>query len=318
MRVHYDPALVEEVISREVKRREEEGDLRFFREYHALADPIYERFPPDAREAEFGKLHQKLFLQWGFGEVLAKALEEHPELKEVEEVFVGKAVTRREEGADLSRDRRRVGILVCPERFFDPQGLLRYLRHELQHVADLLDPALGYTSLEGFPAASPAEANLLKDRYRAIWAISIDGRLKRMGKETAASKEERWREFEALYQKIPYAQRLAIFESLWGAGRLTHGEILAMAKDPAMLLKRADEAAINSQLSTLRLPGSPCPLCRFPTYSWVEELDEVVIGLIRRDFPEWEPEEGACGRCVEVYSYSFPALPLEGGGKGWG
>lgn len=309
MRIQYDPSLIEEVISREVKRKEEEGDLSLFQEYRASADPIYEKFPPNAREAEFEKLHRRLFLKWGFGEVLKKALKEHPELEGVEEIFVGKAVTRGEEGANVSRDRRRVGIRVRPERFFDPQGLLRHLRHELQHVADMLDPAFGSPFEEGFPATSPAEANLIRDRYRMIWAITIDGRLEQRGKEPGASKEERRREFEALYQKIPYAQRLAIFESLWGTGRLTHGEILAMAKDPAGLVKRVGEATVESQPSKLKFPGSLCPLCRFPTSSWAEELDEGVTEKIRRDFPEWDPEEGACERCIEVYSLGISVQP---------
>ena len=301
MKIRYEPCLMEDVLFLEMKRREEAGDLHLFQEYHALADPIYEGFPSGTREVEFEKLHARLFLQWGFGVVLAKALEEHPELEGVEELFVGKAVTRRDEVADLSQDRKRVGIKIRPERFQDPEGLRRYLRHELRHVSDMLDPAFGYCP-EGAFTSSQAEANLIKDRYRAIWAISVGGRLQREGKETAASKGERWREFEALYQKIPYVQRLAIFENLWGAGRLTHGEILAMAKDPTALLGRAGEADVSPHLSPLKLPGSPCPLCRFPTYSWVEEFDEAVVELIKGDFPGWEPEERACGRCVEVYA----------------
>ncbi len=53
------------------------------------------------------------------------------------------------------------------------------------------------------------------------------------------------------------------------------------------------------------MPGFPCPLCRFPTYSWVEDLDEnletYVLDFIRENHPGWDTMYGACDRCVEVY-----------------
>ncbi|MBI4329480.1 MAG: hypothetical protein HY685_06415 [Chloroflexi bacterium] len=232
--------------------------------------------------------------------MLEKALAEHPGLARIEEVFIGRASTE-EEGADLSGDPRRIGMKLPAKRFFDLESLLRYLRHELEHIADLLDPAFGYDEA-GFLATSPSEANLIRDRYRVIWAISIDGRLQQEGKEPGASREERWEELTALCPTIPPPLRLAIFENLWRAGRLSHGEILAMAKDPALLLQRAGTVADGgSPLKKVLLPASPCPLCHFPTYSWVEEFNELITGLIKRDFPRWEPEEGACERCTEIY-----------------
>lgn len=302
MNIRYDPSLIEEIVLLEVKRREEEGDLRLFQEYHALADSLYERLSLDRREAAFEKLNRKLFLKWGFGEVVVKAWEEFPRLAEsIEEVFVGKAITWREEGSDLSGDRKSLGIKVFPRRFLSPQGLQGFLRHELQHIADMLDPAFGYACEERL-ANSPAEENLIRDRYRTIWAVSIDGRLTRGGKETVATREERWRAFEALYSRIPEAQRVAVFEALWGSERLTHSEILAMAKDHRALLRWAGEAAVEPRISNLKFPGSPCPLCGFPTYAWVEAFGEQVARFIQQDFPWWEPEEGACERCGEAYA----------------
>jgi len=304
MNVRYEPSLIEEVVLLEVKRREEEGDFRLFREYHALADPLYEKLSLDRREAAFEKLNRKLFLKCGFGEVIVKAWEEFPRLTEsIEEVFVGKAITWREEGSDLSRDRKSLGIKVFPRRFLSPQGLQRFLRHELQHIADMLDPAFGY-ACEDRLADSPAEESLIRDRYRTIWAVSIDGRLTRGGKETVATREERWKAFEALYSRIPEAQRVAVFEALWGSECLTHSEILAMAKDHRVLLRWAGEATkdFKFQISNLKFPGSPCPLCGFPTYAWVEASGEQVVKFIQQDFPWWKPEEGACERCGEAYA----------------
>jgi len=302
MKIQYDPSLLETVISMEIKRREEAGDLHPLQKYRALTDPIYERIPPRAREAEFEKVHREIFRQLGFGEAVTKAFEEFPGLEgQIEEVFVGKAVTEREEGADIGHDRKGIGIKVRPERFGDVQGLRSYLRYELQHVADMLDPAFGCVREERL-ASSPAEENLVRDRYRLIWAIFIDGRFTRQGKETIAPKEERFREFETLYPKFPHPQRLVVFESLFGAERLTHAEILAMAKDPHRLLQRVGDVSVGRLSQKVLIPGSPCPLCRFPTYTWVEAFEEEVIALIKGDFPYWEPQEGSCERCAELYS----------------
>jgi hypothetical protein len=55
----------------------------------------------------------------------------------------------------------------------------------------------------------------------------------------------------------------------------------------------------------IHLQGSPCPLCKFPTYNWVDDpesiCDEMVIEAIQIDFPDWESKDGGCDRCIEVY-----------------
>ena len=55
----------------------------------------------------------------------------------------------------------------------------------------------------------------------------------------------------------------------------------------------------------IHLQGSPCPLCKFPTYNWVDDpesiCDEMVIEAIQIDFPDWESRDGGCDRCIEVY-----------------
>ncbi|HWP60242.1 MAG TPA: hypothetical protein VNL14_20275 [Candidatus Acidoferrales bacterium] len=38
------------------------------------------------------------------------------------------------------------------------------------------------------------------------------------------------------------------------------------------------------------------------TYIWVGSIDTAIAERIRRDFPRWTPEAGACERCIESYS----------------
>lgn len=308
-KVWYDPSLTEEVVFDELKGREREGDLGFFREYHAVADPIYEKTPRD-REAEFGKIHAKFFSDLGFTGMIEKALLEFPMLGTVEKVFVGKAITSRQEVADLDWEHKRIGIKIRAERFKDPEGFLRYLRHELRHVADALDEGFGHPPHGvDFPGASPAEKTLVADRYRTIWCTYVDGRLCRQGIETIMDKEGRYREFELTYRSLSPSDLAAAFEAIWGGEQLTHAEIMEMAQDPARLLERGVAAGEQPKKKRVLIPGSLCPLCRFPTFKWVNaegfgQLPESghVLEAIKKDFPAWDTEEGICERCVEVYS----------------
>jgi hypothetical protein len=55
------------------------------------------------------------------------------------------------------------------------------LRHELMHVADMLDPAFGYERSLPTSDDGPSADNIVRDRYRVLWDVTIDGRLARAG-----------------------------------------------------------------------------------------------------------------------------------------
>ncbi len=312
IKIEYDPHLMQDVVLQEVERREKDGDSSLFKDYHKLTDPIYEEFSIGEREAEFDRVHEQFFLRLGFGEVMNEALKEFPALSgKVEAVVVGKAMTKHNERADLSQDFKSIGIKILVERFLDPHNLQKLLRHELMHVSDMLDRQFRHEYREMLNVSFPAEENIIRDRYRVLWDIYIDSRLIRAGKKTVSDKHGRYQEFEALYYKIPNASRMAIFDGLWQMEMLTHDQILEMAVDTGVLLQRlgAHPGTIETldkevlSKSTLLL-GSLCPLCRFPTFNWVDDLDQFdknVIELIQEDYPHWTVENGACGQCVEGY-----------------
>ena len=74
-----------------------------------------------------------------------------------------------------------VGIKLIPRRFYDP-AINRYLRHELTHIADMLDEAFRYDpdTKIGF---NPGDEHLIFNRYRVLWSLHIDSRISRKGKE---------------------------------------------------------------------------------------------------------------------------------------
>jgi len=324
MEIRFQPALLQEVIDAFIEKTEREGDPTYYKEFHQYADPIYERFSLDEREAEFKKLYQYLFGTWGFADIIRDTFNEFPTLRECIGIVLVRGVLKEDqEGVDILRKwgsveqelarqfeeqgLKGVGIKLLPRRFYDP-ALTRYCRHELMHIADMLDPIFGYDP-DTKVGQNPGEETLILHRYRVLWCLNIDSRLQTIGKESMLNKEDRFKEFRSWYRKIPATQLRSVFEGLWQTESLTHSELVEMATDTTRVLDRALEVEGSelpqTQNKVMLMPGFPCPLCRFPTYNWVENLDTAVeqhvLNFIRENHPGWDTEFGACDRCVEVY-----------------
>jgi len=324
MEIRFQPALLQDVVDSFSEKTEREGDPTYYNEFHELADPIYEKFSLDDREPEFKKIYQHLFAKWGFADILRDSFNDFPDLKKKIGIVLIRGVLKEDqEGVDILRKwglveeklarqfeekgLKGVGIKLIPRRFYDP-AINRYLRHEIIHLADLLDEHFGYDpdTKVGF---NPGEEQLILNRYRVLWELHIDSRIVRSGKEPMFSKDYRRREFRSWYRKLTPEQVESVFEGLWQADYFTHAELMEMATDTLRVMERAVEvegAEVPEVPSKpLLMPGFPCPLCRFPTYSWVENLDTVlekyVLDFIKENHPGWDVEYGACDRCVEVY-----------------
>lgn len=287
--VHYDPDLLEEVVQLELRRRAEEGDHGLLREYHRRADPLY-HLGGERRESAFTALYRRLFGEKGFEAHLRAIFDGcRALLPRVESLTVLRALRAEEEGADLGRPTpagRPAVVRLQAIRFLDPDGLDRLLGHELVRLGDLLDPAFGHDP--GMLAhVAPARRRLVQERYRVAWAVSIDGRLARRGKAPLVEPAARRLELARAFPGLPGPEVARLFEALWTGDRWSHRDLMAVALRPV---------AGRPQ------PGTPCPLCGFPTHRWGEVSDAGLIEAIRRDVPGWRPEDGVCQRCLEAYS----------------
>jgi hypothetical protein len=237
---------------------------------------------------------------------LAREFEER-----IKEVTVKRAINKVDEGSNvLNRvsGNPLIEMRVLASRFSNPeeaQELDAFLIHEFMHAKDMVDPEFDYE--DAFIPGNPSVKNLITARFRLLWNIYVDSRLGRMGVVSVLPKEARYREFDNFYRKIPEKQRKGIFEGLWKTEKLTHEELLSMATDlDTLMSKYVDPGEMTDEdKDYIHLQGSPCPLCKFPTYNWVDDpesiCDEMVIEAIQIDFPDWESRDGACDRCVEVY-----------------
>ena len=229
----------------------------------------------------------------------------------IQAVAVKRAINKVDEGSNVlarTSNKPLIEMRILASRFSNPeeaQELDAFLIHELMHAKDMVDPEFDYE--DSFIPGNPSVKNLITARFRLLWNIYVDARLERIGVISVLSKQARFREFDNFYRKIPEKQRKGIFEGLWRTEMFTHEELLSMATDLDTLMSKYVDAGelADEERDYIHLQGSPCPLCKFPTYNWVDDpesiCDEMVIEAIQIDFPDWESKDGACDRCVEVY-----------------
>ncbi len=232
--------------------------------------------------------------------------------EKIKEIVIKRAINKVDEGSNVLNRVSGLPVIemrVLASRFANPDEmheLESFLIHEFMHARDMMDPEFDYE--DAFIPGNPSIKNLITARFRLLWNIYVDSRLARRKIKSVLTKDARYREFDNYYRKIPEEQRRGIFKGLWESEKLTHEELLSMATDlETMISKYIDytEEFTEEDRDYIHLQGSPCPLCKFPTYNWVDDpesvCDEMVIEAIQIDFVDWESKDGACDRCVEVY-----------------
>ncbi|MBI2985338.1 MAG: hypothetical protein HYY45_01085 [Deltaproteobacteria bacterium] len=295
--IHYDPSLMEETVFLAL------GEDREAKKFHRERDRLYGITDAEERERAFQDFHGAWFFRLGLSEQIEKAFGEQPLLSSsVKGCLVARAPGKREEGGELfvnpeeklsGREQRTVSIFLLPESLLNPSVLLTFLRHELLHITDMLDPGFGYERELPAAEAGPTHVRLLKERYRALWDATIDGRMVRRGWAPESLRAERLCDFRQTFPMFG-EETEDLFSRFFDREPHSHAELVAFILDPRAL------AAVPEA----HHPGGRCPLCGFPTYAFEphpECLSSDVIGQITQDFPRWHPSHGLCGQCAELY-----------------
>lgn len=303
--IEYEPRLVEEAVFRAVRGREEEAVFRTER------DRLYEIADPDARETGFRALHAAWFDRLGLGLEIARALQAQPFVAaRIARCLVAFASSGGDEGAELfvlpeNGDAEplqgAVVIRLEPATLTLPDRLRSLLRHELLHIHDMLDPRFGYAPRLPMAEAGPAHEQLLRDRYRVLWDAFIDGRLVRLGWAPSGIRDERLKDFALAFPMLGERTEEA-FGRFFDGACLTHAELVAFAVDPGGALGRKRGGPH---------PGERCPLCGFPTHDFEPEPDQLpqeVREMIREFFSDWDPANGLCRQCADLYRVQLVKL----------
>jgi hypothetical protein len=278
---------MEELVMAQARHDEAFGEI-----YRHRLETIYE-LPEKERGEAFATAYSTLFEEHQLGKPLNLFVAEFPTLQNLEEVLVFSAAGPREESAELSQDQTKMGIKLRAERLREPEQLKPFLRHELMHISDMLDPNFSYR----YEPSERIKEHLIPRRYQVLWDTYIDGRLERMETKETTSREERQREFERLFSFLPRRQRATAFQGLWDAQEMTHTQLLEIAEEPTKL---ALLTAGAERVTLTPISGTFCPLCQFPTFEWTNPEPGMTTS-IQEDFPTWTREEGICNRCYEYY-----------------
>ncbi len=293
MQIEYEPAFLDAAVRLALVVRPEA------RLYHRERERVYREPDPERRVRAFEALDRSWFERLGLGRPFHQALAEQPLiLAGVDRVGVGRPPQRRDAGAELLVRARRDGepasaarvlrLLVMPEALGVDADIVAFLRRELLHVADMLDPGFGYEpSLAA--AGGPAHGRLLRDRYRAVWDATVDGRLSHAGRLEGDVRARRAADFARAFPRLDGDEATRAFARFFDDPAPTHATIVEF-------VTRSGAA------------GGPaagvCFLCGFPT----ADLDPDPVGLLAtagaelvRDFPGWRPEDGCCRQCADLY-----------------
>ena len=312
--VRYDPRLIEEAVFHAQR------NSHALRELDEPRNRIYEAADPDDRERRFNELYHSWFVRLGLNQTIDEALQEHPIIAEqVESCFIVCAAQSKEEGAELfvapalrpeDSARRTARIALRPESLLDRERLLAFLRHELFHIADMLDPAFAYEPTLPKTEGGPTYDTLITSRYRVLWDVTINGRMARRGWIAASVRDEQWNEFVCAFPMLD-KDGAGLFERFFDAERPVHRELAAFAFDP----RAATGGPTGGSVA-----GTHCPLCKFPSHTFEAEpnqLDVDVLASITNDFPHWTPSMGLCAQCADLYRASRLSLAAAKLLPGW-
>jgi len=312
----YAPDLVEEAVLLAERTAPSEEARAFRRERNR----IYELPDSEVREARFRSLHLRWFSHFALHRIVEQIVSQREDIADrVAQGRVLRALTRAEEGADLLDAassalggdwRPMLVVRLRPATLVEPDALGTFLLHELMHVGDMVDPSFGYQ--RSLPASDdgPSGDNILRDRYRVLWDVTIDGRLVRARHHGRGAtlppdqpgqpdpiREARWREFAATFSMLGERCRDA-FDEWFDRIRPTHQSLVTFALAPSV-------------------SGSPnngdsgrCPLCRFPVASLdplPERLSPATEAAIRINHPAWRIEQGLCSQCLDLYEARYGA-----------
>ena len=307
--LEYSPSLIEEAVMRFIIGRKEE--IVFRDERNAL----YDIEDIERRETAFQDFHMSWFAKLALETPLVESLCSYPHIiSKVDRVAIVQAPSKKKEGAELfrkndkvySNDEKNTSILITltPEQFCKPDRLLDYLRHELQHIEDMLNPDFGYKINSSNPKVSSLIDSLFLQRYSILWDLTVDGRLSNKNLPTSLSKEKHFEKFQQTFQ-LPPRESSRLFDYFFDNPKPKHEELEDFAVDPLGWLQDRRSAKDASK--------GNCSLCTFSStdlITYPEKFPEEIIELIQKENPDWKLSDPVCSHCIDIYESRFTLTEL--------
>jgi hypothetical protein len=314
LRLRYDPRLIEESVFLAQRSMDNPRNIREERER------IYEISDPEERERRFAQLYYSRFVDLRLTDPIEQTLQEQPTIAaRARGCFVVFAAHAQDEGAELfvasdevrdPQERFTIRLLLRPKSLLDTESLLTFLRHELFHIADMLDPAFAYEPALPASEVGPTYDSLLRDRYRTLWDTTINGRMVRRGWLPGSTRSQYLSDFAVGFPMLGDEVE-NVFARFFDQGPHSHPQFVAFSQNPRAAF---GDVTVGPQ------PGSRCLLCGFPTYTFApqpERLDRLTIAEIVHDFPHWHPSDGLCTQCADLYRVKWRSMEAAKLLPGW-
>jgi hypothetical protein len=298
LKLIYAPRLIEEAVFLAQRASDIAAEIQERR------SRIYEISDMDERERLFSELNRSWFERLGLGKVIGQSLQEQPLIgAHAERGFVVSATQAKEEGAELfvapdevenGHRHRTLRLLLRPESLLNGDALRPFLRHELFHISDMLDPTFAYEPILPKAESGPTYDTLITNRYRVLWDVTIAGRMARRGWCAATVRDQQLNDFHGAFPMLD-GECDEYFKRFFDAAEPRHNELAAFAVDPR---------AATDSVSNPAVAGTHCSLCRFPSHAFESapaHLGAEVLAAIKEDFPEWTPVKGLCVQCADLY-----------------
>jgi Pyruvate/2-oxoacid:ferredoxin oxidoreductase delta subunit len=229
--------------------------------FHREREAVYELPDAQQRDAAFQRLAHRTFDSLGLAELFTARLSEFPQVPaHVELVVVRRVWNKKEEqvelyvslpaapkaGAPSAAQAGRPGdaqptlhvsttlfIGLQAIRCLDREKLAAFLRHELIHVADMLDPAFAYDPHPVFGGECEPEHELIRGRFRALWDLWVHARIRRRGWQTLLDDDARQREVIRAFALLSPSVQEELITAVSRQSRWTQGELLELARGTA-------------------------------------------------------------------------------------
>ena len=296
--IDFDSTFIEEAVF--LFMRTKQGE-KFFQDFYNEKEEIYQRsISGNERDKAFKLLYEKYFCSLGLEGYFKNIFRDFPDLyKPGIRVVVKRVWNRKHEESELyvQPHQKTVYFGILVRRILDLVFLESFLRHELTRISDMLSFDFQYSPHPMLGGKNEIENNLIRERFCLLWDFYIDARLKRKGFKTSKPYEKQKEEFERRFFFLAGPELEQILYKLEGCESLIQIDLLSWAGDPR-------------STKVLGEGGLRCPLCDFTSFDPVEHWGAetaYVANEIRKDYPHWQPSQGICPQCFDLYGLRVKA-----------
>ena len=223
--LRFDSAFVEEAVFLKAKALGEGNP--WTKTFHARRERLY-----DSHEKDFQAFYEKCFMESGLREIFEGIVREFPPLSASGlSIFIRRVWTKKEEESELyvQGGVKTVYVGLQTLRVLDRFFLEAFLRFEFMHICDMLNAHFRYAPDPILCGETEAQNNLMRDRFRLLWDLYVEARLKKKGHPLLVPAQDRDRDFGKIFSFLDEDRRGTVLRRIAEENSLTQADLLDLA-----------------------------------------------------------------------------------------